>query len=159
MTNLFQVVSIVGGIALAGLLVCLINIRKAIMIGIGVAWLAINVFFFLSLSDLNSAFLFTDFLNKSLTTFLTLILVGFYLFCVVKNKIYIEDGMMPDLWYLFSYFVVICTGVNIVSMVKYYEKHDSFWNSMSMLGNTLLFAFIVIEWIICSFFRTDGFTA
>ena len=157
MTNLFQVVSIVGGIALAGLLVCLMNIRKAVMIGMCVAWLAINVFFFLSLSDLNSASLFTDFLNKSATTFLTLILVGFYLFCIVKNKNYIEDGMMPDLWYLFSYFVVICTGVNIVSMVKYYENHDSFWNSMSMLGNTLLFAFIVIEWIICSFFRTDGF--
>jgi hypothetical protein len=159
MTNLFQVVSIVGGIALAGLLVCLMNIRKAVMIGIGVAWLALNIFFFLSLSELNSASLFSDFLNKSGTTFMTLLLVGFYLFCVVKNKDYIQDGLMPDLWYTFSYFVVICTGVNILSMVKYYEKHDSFWNSMALLGNTLLFAFVVIEWIICSFFRTDGFTA
>jgi hypothetical protein len=158
MTNLFQVVSIVGGIALAGLLVCLMNIRKAVIVGISVAWLALNVFFFLSLSELNSASLFSDFLNKSGTTFITLFLVGFYLFCVVKNKDYIQDGMMPDLWYTFSYFVVICTGVNILSMVKYYENNDSFWNSMAILGNTLLFAFVVIEWIICSFFRTDGFT-
>jgi hypothetical protein len=43
--------------------------------------------------------------------------------------------------------------------IEYYEKHDSFWNSMSLLGNTLLFAFVVIEWIICSFYRTDGFMA
>lgn len=157
MTNLFQVVSIVGGIALAGLLVCLLNIRKAVIVGISVAWLALNIFFFLSLSELNSASLFSDFLNKSGTTFMTLLLVGFYLFCVVKNKDYIQDGLMPDLWYTFSYFVVICTGVNILSMIKYYEKQDSFWNSMSLLGNTLLFAFVVIEWIICSFYRTDGF--
>jgi hypothetical protein len=159
MTNLFQVVSIVGGIALAGLLVCLMNIRKAMMVGIGVSWLALNIFFFLSLSELNSASLFSDFLNKSGSIFITLFLVGFYLFCVVKNKDYIQDGLMPDMWYLFSYFVVVCTGINIVSIVKFYENHDSFWNSMSLLGNTLLFAFVVIEWIICSFYRTDGFMA
>jgi hypothetical protein len=157
MTNLFQVVSIVGGISLAGLLVCLMNIRKAMMVGMGVAWLALNIFFFLSLSELNSSSLFSDFLNKSGTTLLSLVLVGFYLFCVVKNKDYIQDGLMPDIWYLFSYFVVVCTGINILSMIKYYEKRDSFWNSMSLLGNTLLFAFVVIEWIICSFYRTDGF--
>jgi len=157
MTKLFQVVSIVGGIALAGLLVCLMNIRKATIVGMSVAWLALNIFFFLSLSELNSASLFSDFLNKSGTTFITLFLVGFYLFCVMKNKDYIQDGLMPDLWYTFSYFVVICTGVNILSMVKFYEKQDSFWNSMALLGNTLLFAFVVIEWIICSFYRTDGF--
>ena len=159
MTNLFQVVSIVGGIALAGLLVCLMNIRKAIMVGIGAAWLALNIFFFLSLSELHYASLFSDFLNKSGSIFITLLLVGFYLFCVVKNKDYIQDGLMPDSWYLFSYFVVVCTGINIVSIVKFYENQDSFWNSMALLGNTLLFAFIVIEWIICSFYRTDGFMA
>jgi hypothetical protein len=26
-----------------------------------------------------------------------------------------------------------------------------------LLGNTLLFTFIVIEWIVCTFYRTDGF--
>ena len=139
------------------MVVCLMNIRKATIVGMSVAWLALNIFFFLSLSELNSASLFSDFLNKSGTTFITLFLVGFYLFCVMKNKDYIQDGLMPDLWYTFSYFVVICTGVNILSMVKFYEKQDSFWNSMALLGNTLLFAFVVIEWIICSFYRTDGF--
>ena len=98
-------------------------------------------------------------MNKSGSIFITLLLVGFYLFCVVKNKDYIQDGLMPDSWYLFSYFVVVCTGINIVSIVKFYENQDSFWNSMALLGNTLLFAFIVIEWIICSFYRTDGFMA
>ena len=157
MTKLYEIVSIVGGIALAGLLVCLINIRKAMVVGIGVAWLAINVFFFLSLTDLNTDLSIADFIIKSGTSLTTLILVGFYLFCVIKNRNFVEDGLMPDVWYLFSYFVVICTGVNIISLVKYFEKHDSFWNTIALLGNTLLFAFIVIEWIICTFYRTDGF--
>jgi hypothetical protein len=158
MTNLYKIVSIVGGIALAGLLVCLMNIRKAMVVGIGVAWLAINVLFFLSLSDLNSSSLLSEFINKSGTSLITLILVGFYFFCVMKNRDYVEDGLMPDVWYTFSYFVVICTALNIGSLVRYYEKHDSYWNTMAMLGNTLLFAFVVIEWIICTFYRTDGFT-
>jgi len=157
MTNLYEIVSIVGGIALAGLLVCLMNIQKAMVVGIGVAWLAINIFFFLSLSDLNSASLLSEFINKSGTSLITLLLVGFYFFMVLKNREYVEDGLMPDVWYTFSYFVVICTGLNIGSIVRYYEHHDSYWNTMAMLGNTLLFAFIVIEWIVCTFYRTDGF--
>jgi membrane protein YdbS with pleckstrin-like domain len=76
----------------------------------------------------------------------------------MKNREFVEDGLMPDVWYTFSYFVVICTGVNVLSMVRYFEHRESFWNSMAMLSNTLLFAFIVIEWIICKFYRTDGFT-
>jgi len=159
MTNLFQVIMIVGGFALAGLLGCMMNIRKAMVVGMGVTWLTINIFLFLSLSELNSDSLFTEFINKSGNTFITFLLVGFYLFCVVKNKDYIQDGMMPDLWYLFSYFVVVCTGINILSMVKFFEKKSSFWNSMALLSNTLLFSFVVIEWIICSFYKTDGFIA
>jgi hypothetical protein len=88
---------------------------------------------------------------------MTLLLVSFYYFCVIKNKEYIEDGFMPDMWYLFSYFVVVCTGINIACMVKYVENNDSLWNTWALLGGTFLFAFVVIEWIICTYYRTDGF--
>ena len=158
MQDLFKIVSIIGGIALAGLLVCLLNIRKAMVVGMGVAWLAINVLFILSLTELKQdESIVSTFLTKSGMSCMTLALVSFYYFCVVKNKEYIEDGLMPDLWYLFSYFVVVCTGVNIACMVKYFEKNDTVWNTGALLGGTFLFAFIVIEWIICTYYRTDGF--
>ena len=157
MTYLTESAPIVSGFALAGLMGCMMNIRTAIVAGMGLAWLMIVVLFFLSLSVLNSEMLFTDFVMKSGMSFITMILVGFYYFCVTKNKTFVEDGLMPDVWYTFSYFVVLCTAFNVFTMVKYFEKYEPFWNSMALLGNTLLFAFIVIEWIICTFYRTDGF--
>ena len=158
MTDLYEIATILSGFALAGLVGCIMNIRKAMVVGMGVAWLIIMVLFFLSLSQLNSATIVSDFVMKSGMSFVTVVLVGFYLFCVMKNREFVEDGLMPDAWYTFSYFVVICTGVNVLSMVRYFENRESFWNSMMMLSNTLLFAFIVVEWIICTFYRTDGFT-
>jgi hypothetical protein len=157
MTYLIQTARIISGFALAGLAGCLMNIRTAIVAGMSVAWLMIVVLFFLSLSALNSEMLFSDFVMKSGMSFITMILVGFYYFCVIKNTTFVEDGLMPDVWYKFSYFVVISTGVSVGAMVKYFENYDTFWNLILMLGNTLLFTFIVIEWIICTFYRTDGF--
>jgi len=157
MTNLFQILSIVGGIALAGLLVCLSNIRKAMVVGMGVAWLATILIFFFSLTELNTLTLFRDFLDKSSPSFITVLLVSFYFFCIMKNKEFVVDGLMPDLWYTFSYYIVVFTGLNIVALIRFFEKKETLWNSMAMLGNTLLFAFVVIEWIICTFYRTDGF--
>jgi hypothetical protein len=157
MTNLFQLLSIVGGIALAGLLVCLRNIRKAMVVGMGVAWVATILIFFFSLTELNTLILFRDFLDKSSPSFITVLLVSFYFFCIMKNKEFVVDGLMPDLWYTFSYYIVVFTGLNIVALIRFFEKKESLWNSMAMLGNTLLFAFVVIEWIICTFYRTDGF--
>jgi len=157
MTNLFQLLSIVGGIALAGLLVCLRNIRKAMVVGMGVAWVATILIFFFSLTELNTLTLFRDFLDKSSPSFITVLLVSFYFFCIMKNKEFVVDGLMPDLWYTFSYYIVACTGLNIVFLIKFFELKNTRWNSFAMLGNTLLFAFVVIEWIICTFYRTDGF--
>ena len=157
MTYLTQTAPFISGFALAGLAGCLLNIRTAMVGGMGVAWLMIVVLFFLSLSVLNSERLLADFLMKSGMSFVTMILVGFYYFCVLKNKTFVEDGLMPDVWYKFSFFVVIFTGFNVCTMVKYFENYESFWNTILLLGNTLLFAFIVIEWIICTFYRTDGF--
>ena len=157
MTNLSTIAPILSGFAIAGLAGCMMNIRVAMPFGMGVAWLIIMALFFLSLSELNSETLWLDFITKSGMSFVTVILIGFYLFCVMKNREYVQDGLMPDVWYTFSYFVVICTGVNVMFMVNYFKEFDPIWNTMALLGNTLLFAFIVIEWIICTFYRTDGF--
>ena len=94
MTDLYKIATILSGFALAGLVGCMMNIRKAMMVGMGVAWLIITVLFFLSLSELNSATIVTDFIMKSGMFFVTVILVGFYLFCVMKNREFVEDGFI-----------------------------------------------------------------
>ena len=157
MTYLSDAAPIISGFALAGLVGCMMNIRTAIVAGMGITWIMIVILFFLSLSVLNPEMLWVDFFMKSGMSLVTVILIGFYYFCVIKNKTFVEDGLMPYSWYTFSYFIVIFTGVNVCAMVKYFEKYESFWNSILLFGNTLLFAFIVIEWIICTFYRTDGF--
>lgn len=157
MTYLYQIAPILSGFALAGLIACLINIREAMTAGMGTACIVIAVLFFLSLSNLNSDRLWIEFLNKSGMPFITFLLVCIFYFFVIKNKTFVEDGLMPDVWYTFSYFIVIFTALNIMFMVKYFENYESVWNSMLLLGNTLLFTFIVIEWIVSTFYRTDGF--
>ena len=157
MTYLYQIAPILSGFALAGLLACLINIREAMTAGMGTACIVIAVLFFLSLSNLNSDRLWIEFLNKSGMPFITFLLVCIFYFFVMKNKTFVEDGLMSDVWYTFSYFIVIFTALNIMFMVKYFENYESVWNSMLLLGNTLLFTFIVIEWIVSTFYRTDGF--
>jgi hypothetical protein len=157
MTELYKIAPILSGFALAGLLACAYNIRGAMIAGMGTACLVIAILFFLSLSDLNSDRLWSEFFMKSGMPFITLLLVGFYYYCVMKNREFVEDGLMPDVWYTFSHFIVWCTVFNVIFMVKYFENYDSVWNSMLLLGNTLLFAFIVIIWIVCTFYRTDGF--
>jgi hypothetical protein len=157
MTYLYQITPILSGFALAGLLACLMNIREAMTAGMGTACIVIAVLFFLSLSNLNSDRLWAEFLNKSGMPFITFLLVSVFYFFVIKNKTFVEDGLMPDVWYTFSYFIVIFTALNIMFMVKYFENYESVWNSLLLLGNTLLFTFIVIEWIVSTFYRTDGF--
>jgi len=157
MTYLYQITPILSGFALAGLLACLMNIREAMTAGMGTACIVIAVLFFLSLSNLNSDRLLAEFLNKSGMPFITFLLVSVFYFFVIKNKTFVEDGLMPDVWYTFSYFIVICTAFNVMFMVKYFENYESVWNSMLLLGNTLMFTFIVIEWIVSTFYRTDGF--
>ena len=157
MTYLYQIAPILSGFALAGLLACLINIREAMTAGMGTACIVIAVLFFLSLSNLNSDRLWGEFLNKSGMVFITFLLVSVFYFFVIKNKTFVEDGLMPDVWYTFSYFIVWFTAFNVIFMVKYFENYESVWNSMLLLGNTLLFTFIVIEWIVSTFYRTDGF--
>jgi len=141
---------IFGSIALVGLFACLLDIRKAIMLGIGIAW----IFLFLSFaSSLYSVKNFNEFLSSSVSILITLLLTTIYFACIVINQTYISDNLMPSVWYIFSYYVVIFIGINVLCMIN-----KSAWSTgISILGNTFLFAFVIIEWIICSFYKTDGF--
>ena len=142
---------IFGCIALVGLYVCLLDIRKAIMLGIGIAC----IFLFLSFtSSLYSVKNFNEFLSSSVSILVTLLLTMFYFVCIVINETYISDNLMPSVWYSFSYYVVIFIGINVLCMIN---KSASWSTGISILGNTFLFAFVIIEWIICSFYKTDGF--
>lgn len=142
---------IFGCIAFVGLYVCLLDIRRAIMLGMGITW----IFLFLSFAaSLYSVKNFNEFLSSSASILVTLLLTMFYYACIVFNQTYISDNLMPAVWYSFSYYVVIFIGINVLCMIN---KETSWASSLSILGNTFLFAFVVIEWIICSFYKTDGF--
>ena len=154
--------NVLGAIAISGLSVSLINIHKAIFLGMGVAFLVICCIFVISLSSihkLNGWNLIKEIISISGSIVATLVLLGFYLgFCLFKNKEYIIDVNMPDSWYLFSYFVVGTTALNVLAMIAYMKDTNSgLYHALSMLLTTILLGFIIIETIICSYFRTDGF--
>ena len=142
---------IFGCIALVGLFVCLLDIRRAIMLGIGVAWIFLFLSFTSSLYYVKNV---KEFLSSSVGILVTLLLTMFYFLCIVTNQTSISDNLMPASWYTFSYYVVIFIGINVLCMMN---KSASWSAGISILGNTFLFAFVVIEWIICSFYKTDGF--
>lgn len=153
--------SIIASIGLSGLVVSLFNIRKAIFLGMIISILVICIIFIVSLSHQTGTGweLLSSIVIKLGNMVALLILVLFYaLFCLWKNHEYISDGSMPASWYLFSYFVVVVTAMNICMIVAYVQTKDETYNALTMLLNTLLLGFIMIETIICSYFRTDGFS-
>jgi hypothetical protein len=152
--------NLLGGLAMAGVGVSLMNIRTAILLGMGFIFVMVVFMFIYSLSLIHPEKgwnLASQIITTSGSIIALLVLIGFYSICLVKNSDYLSDGM-PDTWYLFSYFVVIVTGMNIMSIVQYMKTRHSEYNTLSMLLSTILFGFIMIEAIICSYFRTDGFT-
>jgi hypothetical protein len=125
------------------------------MIGIGITWMCLFLSFTSSLYSVKN---FNEFLSKSAGILVTLLLTMLYFACIIFNQTAISDNLMPSVWYSFSYYVVIFIGVNVLCMINRVENSlDSPWTGLSILGNTFLFAFVIIEWIICSFYKTDGF--
>jgi len=154
--------NVLGGIAMAGLAAPLINIRKALFLGMAIAVLVVCAIFVISLSmiqNLSGWALVKELFSKSTSVVSLMALLLFYtFFCVFKNKEYIEDGAMPDTWYLFSYFVVAVTALDIIVIITYMKNQKlSMYNALSMFLTTVLLGFVIIETIICSYFRTDGF--
>jgi len=138
-------------ISLAGILICFMNIQKALLIG--VSWLLL-----FSLGSMVAGILQTPLEWMDRIHQIGLFsLLGFYLFCIVKNKQYIQDGWMPDHWYIYSYFVVIFTGASILTTMRYKETTNELWLTLTYFLETCLFVFVFMEYIICTFFRTDGF--
>lgn len=155
--------NVLGAIAISGLSVSLVNINKAIFLGMSVTFLVLCCIFIISLSNiqkLNGWSFIKEVISISGNIILNLLLLGFYIiFCLFKNKDYISDGNMPDSWYLFSYFVVGATALNILAIIAYMKDVTSdVYHAISMLLTTILLGFIIIETIICSYFRTDGFS-
>ena len=138
-------------ISLAGIVICFMNIQKALLVG--VAWLLLFSTGSLVAGIIHSPLEWMERIHQ-IGLFL---LLGFYLFCIIKNRQYIQDGWMPDNWYMYSYFVLFFAGTSILSTMAYKQTNHKMWISLSYLLSTFLFVFVVIEFIICTFFRTDGF--
>jgi hypothetical protein len=138
-------------ISLAGIIICVMNIQKAILVG--VAWLALFSGGALVSGIVQAPLEWTNRIHQ-IGLFL---LILFYLFCIVKNKQYIQDGWMPDSWYLYSYFILAFTTASVMTTMRYNTTKDSDWLAMTYLLETCLFVFVLIQYIICTFFRTDGF--
>jgi hypothetical protein len=153
--------NIAGGIGVSGLIVALFNIRQALLLGLGVGWLSLFAILVLSFPPLQETTLWA-FIVKVLSALgnilFLLALMGFYiLYCVYENREYIADGDMPDTWYLFSYFVVSTFGLNLMAIVFYSKEKSPGYKALSLLLTTFTIGFVLIETIICSYFRTDGF--
>jgi len=138
-------------ISLAGIIICVMNIQKAILVG--VAWVVLFSSGSLVAGIMQAPLEWA----KRLHQIGLFLLLGFYLFCIIKNKQYIQDGWMPDSWYLYSYFVLAFAAGSIITTMKYNTTKDPDWLAMVYLLETCLFVFVLMEYIICTFFRTDGF--
>ena len=138
-------------ISLAGIIICFMNIQKAVLIG--VSWLLLFSIGSMVAGIVKSPLEWIDRIHQiGLYS-----LIGFYLFCIVKNRQYIQDGWMPDHWYLYSYFVVTIAGASILTTMRYKDTTKEGWLTLTYFLETCLFVFVFMEYIICTFFRTDGF--
>ena len=150
------------GTGMAGLFVSMMNIRQAIFLGIGVGWFSLVAIFVLALSTLKPTpdlwSLLVEVVSVLGNVIALLCIMGFYaIYCVYGNREYIADGHMPDTWYLFSYFVVSTFACNLWFITSYLKRQSAGYKALSWLFCTLLLGFVLIETIICSYFRTDGF--
>ena len=138
-------------VSLAGIVICLMNIQKALLVG--VAWLVLFSAGALVAGIMQSPLEWTTRIHQ-IGLFS---LLCFYLFCIIKNKQYIQDGWLPDNWYLYSYFILGFAGSSILTTMTYNKTNDPDWLAMTYLLETFMFVFVLIQYIICTFFRTDGF--
>lgn len=138
-------------ISLAGIIICFMHIKMAVLVG--VSWLLLFSVGALVVGIIHSPLEWMDRIHQIGLS----MLIGFYLFCIIKNRQYIQDGWMPDRWYLYSYFVLSFTGASILSTMLYKETSEEGWLTLTYLLETILFVFVFLQFIISTFFRTDGF--
>jgi len=138
-------------ISLAGIIICFMNIQKAVMVGVG--WLLLFSIGSLVAGIIHSPLEWLDRIHQIGLS----ILLAFYFLCIIKNLQYVQDGWMPDRWYLYSHFVVGFAGASILSTIIYKETSEEGWLTLTYFLETILFVFVFLEFIISTFFRTDGF--
>jgi hypothetical protein len=145
-------------ISISAFIVAMMNIRKAIFVGAWSMCISIFLIFCVYLYEMQAkAIQLKNILLNSLNSIVLLALSLFYIgYCLLNNKSYIMDSSMPNAWYTFSYFTMAMIFIN--NVLLYLSTQQDTFSSFLIIGNSLLFAFVVIETIICVSFRTDGFT-
>lgn len=145
-------------IAISAFIVSMLNIRKAIFLGAWTMCISIFLTFSVYLYEMQTkAIQLKNIILNSLNSIILLALTLFYIgYCLLNNKSYIMDESMPRAWYTFSYFTMVTIFIN--HLLLYSSTQDDRASSFLIVGNSLLFVFVVIETIICVSFRTDGFT-
>jgi|LauGreDrversion4_2_1035121.scaffolds.fasta_scaffold73311_2 hypothetical protein len=144
-------------ISISALIVSMMNISKAIFLGAWSMCISIFLIYCLHLSEIEKTDLYSVLLDSGNALILLTLILFYNGYCLLKNKTYIMDKSMPDSWYLFSYFTISLMFINSILLYLSTQK-NSIANSFLIIGNSLLFAMIVIETIICVSYRTDGFT-
>lgn len=153
-----------GGLSGAGITVSLINIKQSILVGLASVWVVLSAMTIYAWKDIPFSSATWPFVKSVLSVsgplLLPLILLGFYIYqCLWFNMDYISQGLVPDAWYTFSYFVVATLAINIVSIIQYMKLKTDGWYALSMLASTLLLVFVAISKVICTYYRTDGFSS
>ena len=144
-------------ISMAGIVGSLLGVKKGFLLGITVTWIGAFGLFVVMLSYMEKTQSFIRDLSKTGVMIATLLLFSFYIYLVWKNNDYIVDDKMPNSWYLFSYFVVITMMGILASLYTYMQTKNQLLNVLAAILCSVLFGFVVIEKIIGTYYRTDGF--
>jgi len=138
--------------------VSLLSVDKAGFIGVYVIFIALILMFYINtVSNPTDISIWTLF-NKTSQLVATIVLLFFYIFfCIVQYKEYIIVNQMPSMWYLFSYLILGILMLQGYVLRQSLVAKESYWCAIAMVFNVFLFVSILFEYIIATYFRTDGF--
>jgi hypothetical protein len=146
-------------IAVGGIVVAYMSVRKAMLLGMVSTWLSLFMLFIFLLSQIKEKFYFVrELLKYNGLIMATLGILGWYILLLWKNDDYITNNKMPDNWYLFSYFILVALLGIITSIIMYLKNNNPLLQIFGWILYFSLVGFIIIETIIGTYYRTDGFT-
>lgn len=139
-------------------LVALINIRQAAFLGVYVIFISFIILFYVNAVNNPPEITLLRILSRTSQILFTIAILFFYIFfCIIRYKGFIVDNQMPSSWYVFSYIILILLVFQGYITQQTLESKESFWCSLAMVGNVMLFICVFIEYISATYFRTDGF--
>jgi len=146
-------------IAMGGIIVAAMNVRKAMLLGMIATWFSLFMLFVFLLSQIKEKFYFVrELLKYNGLIMATLGILGWYILLLWKNDDYITEDKMPGSWYLFSYFILVSLSGIITSITMYLNNNNPLLQIFGWIIYFSLVGFIIIETIIGTYYRTDGFT-